>query len=187
MAIEVVPYSPDWPVQFSITARALRDALQGVSILAIEHVGSTSVPGLAAKPILDIDVVVSRTSRLDAIRALEAVGYEDLGEQGIPDRYAMKAPDHGPRRHVYVCIEGALALRNHLAVRDALRGDSELRRRYETVKVALSGRPGLSMQQYVSGKSAVLQEVLAISDLTSEEKRAIREANDEPSSGRTCC
>lgn len=180
MTIEVVPYSPDWPAQFADVAKTLHVALHGVDVLSIEHVGSTAVPGLAAKPILDIDVVVSRPSRHNAIHALRAAGYEHLGEQGIPDRHALRAPEHGPRRNVYVCIAGALALRNHLAVRDALRRSLELRLRYERVKLALAGRPGLSMQQYVAGKSAVLQDILAISDLTSEEKRAILEANIDP-------
>lgn len=177
MIVEVVSYSSEWPSQFSAVSDNLRHALRHVHVIAIEHVGSTSVPGLSAKPILDIDVVVRRRSVSGAIRALQASGYEYLGEQGIADRHALRAPERGPRRNVYVCVEGALSLRNHLAVRDALRRSPDLRSRYESVKRELAARSDLDLDQYVVGKSAVLQEVLALSDLTTEEKREILLAN----------
>ena len=90
--IEVVVYDERWPVWFENCPQRYEAALSEVSYLSIEHVGSTSVPGLAAKPIIDIDIVVERDDVAAAIGALEAIGYESLGEMGITDRWAVRAP-----------------------------------------------------------------------------------------------
>ena len=93
MPIRVVPYDPSWPDQFAAIRVALADALRAVPFLAIEHVGSTSVPGLAAKPVIDVDVVVLREHLTPAIEALVAAGYQHEGDLGIRDRHAMRAAD----------------------------------------------------------------------------------------------
>ena len=86
MVITVVPYSPEWPVQFERVADDLRRVLGDVPIVAIEHVGSTSVPGLAAKPVIDIDVIVQRGDVAAAISALVAAGYTHRGDLGVSTR-----------------------------------------------------------------------------------------------------
>lgn len=177
MSIVVVPYSSDWARQFDILARNLTLALRDVDLVAIEHVGSTAVPGLAAKPILDVDVIVRRPAVPDAIAALTAIGYTHRSDLGVTDREAFHAPDDRPRRHVYVCVENTLHVRNHLAVRNALRADSSLRDRYAAVKLALARDPDIEIARYVAGKSSILQEVLAASDLTPAEKAHILELN----------
>lgn len=101
MAVEVVSYSKDWPVQFAQIAGRIGRALDGVPVLGVEHVGSTAVPGLAAKPILDIDIIVERQHVRAAIAALENIGYVHRGDLGVKDREAFTAPDNDPRRHVY--------------------------------------------------------------------------------------
>ncbi|MGN7976372.1 GrpB family protein [Microbacterium sp. 22195] len=179
MSIQVIPYSDQWPAQFALVAAELAQALDGVPVGSIEHVGSTAVPGLAAKPIIDIDVVVRRPHVAQAIKALETAGYEHVGDLGLADREAFKAPDQGPSRHVYVCVEGTLHLRNHLAVRDVLRSDVKLRQRYEAVKLALAGDAEMDIDTYIAGKSAVLQDVLSISDLTAGEKAQILALNSQ--------
>src|SRR4051812_40991976 len=103
MVVHVESYSPAWPAQFEKVAAQLRAALATVPTATIEHVGSTSVPGLAAKPILDIDVIVPGDDIADAVEALERAGYTHRGDLGIADREAFHAPDDDPRRHVYVC------------------------------------------------------------------------------------
>jgi GrpB-like predicted nucleotidyltransferase (UPF0157 family) len=120
--IEVVPYDSAWPQTFDRIRADLLDALRGVAIVGIEHVGSTAVEGLRAKPIIDVDIVVDRDAADPAIRALERAGYLHRGELGIVDRHSMAEPDP-PARNVYVVVAGSLALRNHLAVRDALRAE----------------------------------------------------------------
>lgn len=177
MAVTVVPYSVEWPATFERLAVELRSALAGVPIEAIEHVGSTSVPGLAAKPVIDVDVIVRREIMPDAIRALEAAGYTHRGNLGLADREAFLTPDDGLLRHVYLCVEGTLQVRAHLAVRDALRADAGLRKRYAAVKAHLAADPAMTIDRYIAGKSDVLQEVLAASSLTDEEKRLLYAAN----------
>jgi len=176
--ITVVPSSPDWPAAFEGVAAALRTALAGVPTAVVEHVGSTSVPGLAAKPVLDVDVIVPAEDVPAAVRALEAVGYAHAGDLGLPGREAMDAPDDAPARHVYVCTAGTLHVRNHLAVRDVLRRRADLRDEYGAVKAALAADPTMDIDRYLAGKSAVLQKVLAESDLTQAELREIRGLND---------
>lgn len=178
MSVVVVEYSPDWPRQFARVAAGLRQALHGLPSVAVEHVGSTSVPGLAAKPTLDIDVVVPRPDVGSAVAALTAVDYEHRGDLGVVDREAFRAPDGEPRRNVYVCVEGSLSLRNHLAVRDVLRRRPDLRDEYAAVKRDLAADPAMHIDTYVARKSAVLQKVLAESNLTEAERLEIWRLND---------
>ena len=177
-AVEVVDWSPAWARQFDEVAAVLREALAGISSARVEHVGSTSVPGLAAKPILDVDVVVAPGDVPAAIAALESVGYEHRGDLGVTGREAFFAPGP-PRRNVYVCADGTANVRNHLAVRDVLRSRDDLRDAYADVKRALAADPGMDIDTYLAGKSAVLQQVLEASGAFSDaELDAIRRLND---------
>ena len=178
VAVAVVPYSNAWPHQFADVKRALESVLLDVEVVSIEHVGSTSVPGLAAKPILDIDVIVEALHIKSAIEALESVGYVHRGDLGIAGREAFDAPDDRPRRHVYVCAAGTLNLRNHLAVRDVLQRRDDLRDAYAAVKLKLAADPTMDIDTYMARKSAVLQRVLAESDLTPDEREQILRLND---------
>jgi GrpB-like predicted nucleotidyltransferase (UPF0157 family) len=178
MVVEVVPYSADWAHQFGLVAVALRHALRDVPSARIEHVGSTSVPGLAAKPILDIDVIVEPAHLRSAVAALKAIGYTHRGDLGVTGREAFHAPDQGPHRNVYVCEAGTLNVRNHLAVRDVLRRRDDLRDEYAAVKLSLATEPEMNIETYIARKSQVLQRVLAESDLTEDERVRIWRLND---------
>ena len=183
--VEVVAYDPRWPQQFTAVREELLAALRGVEVIGVEHVGSTSVPGLAAKPRIDVDVVVS-TEHLSAAReALEAAGYSWLGEQGVTDRHAFRAPDRAPPRNVYVAIDGCLALRNHLAVRDLLRRDARLRDEYGQLKPELAGRDYADIDRYVLDKSPMIQRILAAAGLDAEERAAIDVMNAGTGAHRT--
>src|SRR6476661_10446652 len=177
VVVEVVPYRPEWAQQFEQVAAELRSALAGIEA-QVEHVGSTSVPGLAAKPVLDVDVVVAPPDVADAVAALGTIGYVHRGDLGVAGREAFHAPEAGPRRHVYVCEAGTLNVRNHLAVREVLRRRDDLRDEYAAVKLGLAADPTMDIDTYIARKSQVLQKVLAESDLTDDERRAIRELND---------
>jgi GrpB-like predicted nucleotidyltransferase (UPF0157 family) len=177
VAIEVVDYSPDWPRRFELVAADLRAVLARVPDVEVEHVGSTSVPGLAAKPILDIDVVVDREQVGDAVAALEAVGYEHRGDLGLEGREAFHAPDDDPVRNVYVCRRGGLQLRNHLAVRDTLRSRPDLVAAYAEMKRGLGARPEMTIEAYIEGKSAVLQRILDAAGLSAGDRQRIEELN----------
>lgn len=174
-----MPYSEEWPTRFADLASELHRALYAVPVLSIEHVGSTSVPGLAAKPVIDIDIdiIVERQHVDAAIAALADAGYVHRGDLGVTDREAFAAPDDDPARNVYVCVEGTLHLRNHLAVREVLRRHADLRERYGAVKLELSRDPEMDIITYIAEKSDVLQDVLASSDLSDDEKALIRALN----------
>lgn len=158
--VEVRPYSPTWPDEFAVIVSTLRAALSEVPILAVEHVGSTSVPDLPAKPIIDIDIVVPPTHLSSALSALASAGYVHRGDLGVAGREALAHPPlHGEiKRNIYVCVDGP-ALRNHLAVRDVLRSNAELRDAYGAVKLGLAAE-GVDIGTYVAGKSQILQRVL---------------------------
>lgn len=176
MPIEVVAYDPAWPARFLDVRAAIADALGDVPAVAIEHVGSTSVAGLAAKPVIDIDVIVARSNMARAIDALERIGYQHRGDLGISDRHALAAPDDGTRRNVYVVADGSLALRNHLAVRDALRSNRSLRARYGALKRRLASETD-DIDTYVTRKTSFLLGILRDAGFTDHEMAAIREAN----------
>ena len=178
-AIEVVPWSAEWSREFERVAAGLRTAIATVPGAVVEHVGSTSVPGLAAKPILDIDVIVPAVAVPAAVSALVAIGYVHRGDLGVTGREAFTAPDESPRRHVYVCEDGTMNVRNHLAVRETLKARDDLRDAYAEVKLALADDPGMDIDTYIARKSAVVQRVLEASGAFSDDELAvIRRLND---------
>ena len=171
-------YDPSWQDRFEKVAAVLSGALADGPAASVEHVGSTSVPGLAAKPILDIDVIVAPEDVSAAVAALVRIGYVHRGDLGVAGREAFLAPDEDPRRHVYVCAAGTLNVRNHLAVRDVLRRRDDLRDEYAAVKLALAAEPDMDIDTYIARKSDVIQKVLTASDLTDAERRQILSLND---------
>jgi GrpB-like predicted nucleotidyltransferase (UPF0157 family) len=135
--IVIVDYDPRWPAEFE----RLRDraaAATGELALAIEHVGSTAVPGLAAKPVIDLVVVVAPGDVGSAVERLEAVGYTHRGNLGVEGREAFSVPHGEARHHLYVCPADSEELRAQLAFRDGLRADPELAAAYEAVKRRLA-------------------------------------------------
>ena len=166
-ALIVVDYDPEWPRTFERLVDELRPLLANVDVRSFEHVGSTSVPGLAAKPIIDLDIVVTDDQVPAAIAALEAGGYEYLGEMGVAQRHAFRRPAP-PKVNTYVVVEGSLSLRNHLALRDVLRRDDALRDRYSAVKKAVADRTD-DIDVYVDGKTDVVLEILAAADFDADE------------------
>ena len=179
--ISVVEYDPAWPRRFEQLRHEYAEAMAvaGVPVVAIEHVGSTSVPCLAAKPVIDCDIVVARQDVAAASRALTGLGFKPLGELGIPLRWAFKEPERLAGTNTYVVVEGSLSLRNHLAVRDILRTNSELREQYAAVK-RRAGATAANIDEYGRGKNAMVQQILAAAGLTDAERASI-DANQVPS------
>ncbi|MFK0333786.1 GrpB family protein [Rhizobium sp. NPDC090275] len=130
----IVPYDPIWPKDFVQIRDEIAMAL-GPTALEIEHIGSTAVPGLAAKPIIDIDVVIPTESALSlVISKLSQLGYSYEGEKGIEGRHAFAQPSRLPTHHLYVCAAGNPELRRHLAFRDYLRANPDAARNYGLLK-----------------------------------------------------
>jgi GrpB-like predicted nucleotidyltransferase (UPF0157 family) len=154
-------------------------AAAAVPVLAIEHVGSTSVPGLAAKPVIDCDIVVAGHDVDAASQALAGLGFRPLGELGIPQRWAFREPARLAGTNTYVVVEDSLSLRNHLAVRDVLRADAQLREQYAAVK-RRAGAAAANIDDYGRRKNAAVQRILAVAGLSDAERAAI-DANQVPS------
>ncbi|KAJ4404129.1 hypothetical protein N0V91_006031 [Didymella pomorum] len=177
LRIAILDYDPLWAEHFVRIKAELLTALAKVPIVTVEHVGSTSVPGLAAKPIIDIDVVVAPEHYAVAASALSYGGYVFKPEPGGMDRmsfrYAAHKLDSGAtkptedgdiRRAVYLVMPTAESYRNHLAVRQVLLSHTELRHEYAEVKRNLAKGEFESIGHYGAGKTEVLQRILAKSD-----------------------
>jgi len=179
--ITVVDYDPDWPRRFEQLRQEYSTAMAaaGVPVVAIEHVGSTSVPGLAAKPVIDCDIVVAEADVAAAARVLACLGFTPEGDLGIPLRWAFREPERLARTNTYVVVAGSLSLRNHLAVRDTLRANPRLRDQYAAAKKRV-GAIAADIDEYGRGKNAIVQQILAAAGLSEAERAAIN-ANEVPS------
>jgi len=160
--IEVVDYDPNWPVVFAEIAVRVRAAFADGPQIEVEHVGSTSVAGLPAKPIADMDVVIpSRADLPDAITRLAVLGYVHEGDGGIPSREAFRSPLETPRHYLYVCAQDSAELRRHLAFRDYLRTHPGDAKRCGELKRDLAARHVTDVDAYAAGKTAFVEAVLA--------------------------
>jgi GrpB-like predicted nucleotidyltransferase (UPF0157 family) len=158
--IELVDYDEAWPVRFEREAKRIRSAL-GVRALLVEHAGSTSVPGLAAKPIVDIVLAVPDSSDEDAyVPALEAEGYTlRIREPDWYEHRVLKKADPNVNLHVFSarCVE----IDRMLAFRDHLRANETDRELYERTKRDLAAREWVYVQDYADAKTEVVQEIVA--------------------------
>jgi GrpB-like predicted nucleotidyltransferase (UPF0157 family) len=173
----VVDYDPSWPEVFEALRRPVWAAVRDVA-LSVEHVGSTAVPGLAAKPVIDIDVVVaSRNKVKEAIWRLGALGYVHRGNLGVEDREAFKSPAGLPAHHLYVCLQGSAALANHRALRDFLRREPVAAAEYGRIKKQLAAEFPGDMDSYIARKTAYILTVLRDAELPDSVLQTIRDAN----------
>ena len=157
--VRLVDYDPAWPRLFDEEARRLREAL-GAGLAALEHIGSTAVPGLAAKPILDIAAAVADLSGLPAlVAALEAAGYAYKGEYGLPGRHFFTLGDPA-RVHLHVVVQGSGHWSSWIALRDRLRADPDLRARYAALKAGLAAQHARDRDAYTAAKSGFIREAL---------------------------
>ncbi len=180
MTIEIFDYQPEWAIQFQILSEQLRSVV-GEFVSSIEHVGSTSVVGLSAKPIIDIDIVTSRDNLSKVICALENFGYKHLGNLGIEDREAFKNPLNTViKHHLYVCIEESLGLKNHLKLRDSLKANPAKVEEYAKLKRQLASAHPNNMDAYVAGKTKFVLGILEESGFSERELSDIRDPNLNP-------
>jgi GrpB-like predicted nucleotidyltransferase (UPF0157 family) len=159
--IVVTDYDPRWPDWFDAVRTHVWPAVEHVA-LRIDHVGSTSVPGLAAKPIIDLDVVVADEEAVQpAIDALGTVGYRWRGDLGIEGRQAFHAPADAelPTHHLYVVVEHNRAHLDHVLLRDLLREDPDARARYGDLK--RTNAELRDIDAYLDGKAHLVAEMLA--------------------------
>ncbi|MFW6064326.1 MAG: GrpB family protein [Candidatus Natronoplasma sp.] len=168
--IKLVEYDPAWLENFERLKSIYLESL-GDKLIKVEHVGSTAVPGLCAKPQLDIDLVIEDYSSFeDVIHALAELGYEYQGDFGIEGREAFGredrlAPWDGSNsrkqsHNLYVCPKNSRELRRHLAFRDRLREDEECRKRYADLKRRLVRKYRDNREAYTEGKTKFIERVL---------------------------
>ena len=158
--VAICDYNPAWANQFADLSARIVASLQSI-VLRIEHVGSTAVPGLAAKPIVDMDVVLPSSVDLPrAIRLLADLGYVHEGDLEVSGREAFRCPSGEARHHLYVLIEGAAELRRHIAFRDALRADAVLRDEYAQLRRLLAAQYPGDREAYTQGKSTFIESVI---------------------------
>jgi GrpB-like predicted nucleotidyltransferase (UPF0157 family) len=159
--VVVVPYDPRWRELFVEEVGRIRAGLGAID-LVLEHTGSTAIPGLAAKPILDMLAGYHASTALpDLIYALQEAGYQHRGPQGIPEREFFRRGD--PRSyHLHLTRIGSAFWSDHLAFRDRLRADPALRDEYAALKTELAGRHPRDREAYIEGKTAFVRRVLAL-------------------------
>lgn len=167
--ILVAPYDKNWPMQFERERQRIQGAI-GERALAIEHIGSTSIPGLAAKPIIDILLVVADCTDENAyISDLEAAGFVLRIREPVVD---TDSAFHGDAPHrvfkgleidlnLHVWSLGSVEIQRHLAFRDWLRTHPEDVALYETTKRKLAARTWANVQQYADAKTEVIEEIRA--------------------------
>jgi GrpB-like predicted nucleotidyltransferase (UPF0157 family) len=158
--VEVVPYNPEWPAQFRLErGRILETLTPFTGPLLVEHIGSTGVPGLSAKPVLDIMAYVEKIPlSSEAIQALGTLGYEYRGDAGIPGREFFRTD---PRdRHLHAVGFGDPSFASQMLFRSYLRFNPDAVRCYETLKLELSERFRDDRPAYTDAKGPLIQEIL---------------------------
>jgi GrpB-like predicted nucleotidyltransferase (UPF0157 family) len=151
---------PEWPVLFE-ELRVKLSELLGNMVSAIEHVGSTSVPGSAAKPIIDLDVLLASADYLpETIQRLATLGYEHEGDLGITGREAFRTLPNHFAHHLYVCLPNCEEFRRHILLRDYLRSHPAEVSAYSDLKWALYARVGNDRAAYIQGKEDFVKQLV---------------------------
>jgi GrpB-like predicted nucleotidyltransferase (UPF0157 family)/predicted GNAT family N-acyltransferase len=157
--IEVVPYYCKWPEMFELEANLIKQAL-GSNCITVHHIGSTAVPGLCAKPIIDILPVVKHIQDVDKkTKAMEALGYEAKGENGIAFRRYFQQRKNQRNYNVHVYQEDDPEINRYLKFRDWMRTHDHDVQRYAKLKIELAAKFSHDIWQYCNGKDAFVAEI----------------------------
>ena len=163
--VHIAPYDPRWPDLYLLEARRVAAVFPHGGLIALEHIGSTAVPGLAAKPVIDLMGLVAS---LDGVRerligAIEGLGYAYWAANPAPDRlfFVRGLPPALRRTHHLHLVERRAELDRHILYRDALRGDAELTRAYEALKRELAHTHSDDREAYTQAKKAFIDAAVA--------------------------
>ena len=158
--IVVTDYDDGWPLLFEQIAQPVREAVADLGA-QVEHVGSTSVPGLAAKPNIDIDLVVRGAEDVPgAIERLCSLGYVYQGNKGIEGREAFLWPRGAKPHHLYVVVRGSQSYLDHVEFRNYLRDHPQAAREYGALKTELAEQHGDDRVSYTDAKTEFISSVL---------------------------
>jgi GrpB-like predicted nucleotidyltransferase (UPF0157 family)/chloramphenicol 3-O-phosphotransferase len=159
--VVVCDYDEAWPKLFREIAEPIQNTLTDI-VVAVEHVGSTAVPGLAAKPVIDVDVVVHSAEEVPvAIERLRGLGYLYQGDQGIAGREAFLRPPRSSVHHLYVVVDGSKPLVDHVQFRDYLRNNPQAAREYGELKRRLADEYRNDGEGYTDAKDNFISKALA--------------------------
>ncbi len=159
--VEVVPHNPQWRDAFEAEAKHVAAAL-GENVVAIHHIGSTAIPNIYAKPVIDLLVEVRDITEVDGqSSAMESLGYEVMGEYGIPGRrYFRKDNQEGARtHHIHAFEAGSAEVERHLAFRDYMIAHPGDAQRYSELKRKLAAERPQSIDGYMDGKDGFIKEM----------------------------
>ena len=157
-------YNPDWKSWFKTLCSFFEPKLEHL-VTQIEHVGSTSIPGIIAKPIIDFDIVIRKSDFEEVRSRLEEIGYVHQGDLGIPEREAfaltnIELREQLPAHHLYVCDIHSKELHRHIAFREYLCDHPEDAKAYSEIKVHLVKEHSGDRELYIEGKDQLVQEIL---------------------------
>ena len=161
MRVLMEPHNPDWTRQFQLEAARVTSAL-GSTAVDVHHIGSTAIPGIYAKPVLDLLLVVDSVTALDNKQsAIEALGYEARGEYGIPGRrfYRRDNADSDRTHQIHAFETGSPQIARHLAFRDYMIAHPDAAQAYSDLKRELAAKHPNDIEAYMDGKDAFIQEV----------------------------
>jgi GrpB-like predicted nucleotidyltransferase (UPF0157 family) len=162
--VTIVDYNPAWPVMFEEEKAHLLNAA-GIWIEDIQHVGSTAVPGLAAKPIIDIMIAIYSLSDVQkCVAPIESLGYDYTGEHGLPERHFFRKPPPdswvGRTHHIHMVLKDSNQWTNQIHFRDYLRSHPEARRDYENLKRELARQFSADRFAYTDAKQEFIFAIL---------------------------
>ncbi len=160
MKVEVVPHDPTWRSKFADESKLITPAL-GENLVRIHHIGSTSIPGIYAKPIIDILVEAKDITQVDEQNAaMTALNYEAMGEFGIPGRrFFRKDTESSRTHHVHIFAAGSSEVERHLAFRDYMIAHAEAAQKYSDLKRELAKLYPEDIYGYMDGKDSFIKEM----------------------------
>lgn len=163
--VRLVEYDARWPALFAAEHRRIRDQC-GTLTLRLEHIGGTSIPGMLAKPVLDIAAGLPRGMSIqDCVAALTRAGYEHRGERGVPGRHYFRRGQ--PRSyHLHLVEEDGPLWRDYVAFRDYLRAHPEAARQFADLKRVLAARFSRDREAYMNAKALHVEEILRLARST---------------------
>jgi GrpB-like predicted nucleotidyltransferase (UPF0157 family) len=159
--VEVVPHNPKWREQFQLESQQVSGAL-GENVVAIHHIGSTAIPGIYAKPIIDLLVEVKNIANVDKQTAsMQGLGYETMGELGIPDRRFFRKDNLSGDRthHIHTFTAGSAQVERHLAFRDYMIAHPEDAQTYSELKHHLAQTFPTNIEAYMDGKDGFIRDM----------------------------
>lgn len=191
MKVVIEPHDPAWIDEFLRVRMDLQSVLEEIPITAIEHVGSTSIPDLVAKPIIDIAIIATEKNVQAAFDALVMAGYTAIGIMGVPGRWAFQQPGYQAgnqvdrswvkggemRRNTYVTIDGCISIRNQMDLKRTLLADEELRHEYGDVKKRLIESGVKDVDEYCVGKTDIILKILRKAGWNEADLEVVRGAN----------